>query len=100
MFFNTRDTQIICYKDLKPQDICLMSLKPFTYKINCWKKVRQLFFQFSQLMVFAYLQLNERLNVERVPVKSFCGLCTHLENKILKHNYCMVLTVFWGYPVI
>ncbi len=34
-------------------------------------------------------QLSEQLNAEKVLAKSFRGLCTRLQNKVLGHNLCM-----------
>lgn len=41
----------------------------------------------AQSSVFS--QLSEQMNAEKVLVKSFRGLCTRLQNKILGHNLRM-----------
>lgn len=77
------------YEDIKSQGICLMSLKPGNYKNNWPKELRQLIFRFRRRVETVFSQLSEQLNAEKVKAKSFHGLCTRLENKILGHNLCM-----------
>lgn len=76
-------------QDMKEKGICLMSLKPSNYKDNWPKEVRQLIFRFRRRIETVFSQLSEQLNAEQVLAKSFQGLCTRLENKILGHNLCM-----------
>ena len=40
-------------------------------------------------METVFSQLSGQLNAERVLAKSFRGLCTRLQNKVLGHNLCM-----------
>lgn len=83
-------------QDMWEQGICLMSLKPSNYKNNWPKPVRQLIFQFRRRVETVFSQLSEQLNAERVLAKSFHGLCTRLENKILGHNLCMAFMSIFG----
>ena len=66
-----------------------MSLKPSSYKTNWPKEVRQLIFRFRRRVETVFSQLSEQMNAEKVLAKSFRGLCTRLQNKILGHNLCM-----------
>lgn len=77
------------------QKICLMPLKPSNAKDNWPANVRQLIFRFRRRVETVFSQLTEQLNAERVLAKSFYGLCTRLENKILAHNLCMALNSFF-----
>lgn len=52
------------WDDMRRQGICLMSLKPSSYKTNWPAEIRRLIFGFR-------------------------GLCTRLQNKVLGHNLCM-----------
>lgn len=85
-------------EEMKSQGICLMSLKPRTYKNNWSKEVRQLIFRFRRRVETVFSQLSEQLNAERVLAKSFHGLCTRLENKILGHNLCMAFNSIFQEP--
>lgn len=41
---------------------------------------------------------SEQLNAERVLAKSFRGLCTQLQNKVLGHNLCMAFNSIFLEP--
>ena len=75
--------------DMRRKGICLMPLKPSSYKRNWPREIRQLIFRFRRRIETVFSQLSEQLNAERVLAKSFRGLCTRLQNKILGHNLCM-----------
>lgn len=77
------------YDDMRKKGICLMSLKPSNYKKNWPREIRQLIFRFRRRVETVFSQLSEQLNAERVLAKSFRGLCTRLQNKVLGHNLCM-----------
>ena len=77
------------YDDMCRKGICLMSLKPSNYKKNWSKEIRQLIFRFRRRVETVFSQLSGQLNAERVLAKSFRGLCTRLQNKVLGHNLCM-----------
>lgn len=85
-------------RDMQEKGICLMSLKPSNYKVNWPKEVRQLIFSFRRRIETVFSQLSEQLNAERVLAKSFQGLCTRLQNKILGHNLCMAFNSIFGEP--
>lgn len=85
-------------EDMKSYGICLMSLKPSNYKNNWPKEIRQLIFRFRRRVETVFSQLSEQLNAERVLAKSFRGLCTRLENKILGHNLCMAFNSIFQEP--
>ena len=76
--------------------ICLMSLKPSNHKNNWTKEIRQLIFRFRRRVETVFSQLSEQLNAEKVLAKSFHGLCTRLQNKILGHNLCMAFNSVFG----
>lgn len=76
-------------EDMLSKGICLMSLKPSNYKTNWPKAVRQLIFRFRRRIETVFSQLSEQMNAEKVLAKSFRGLCTRLQNKVLGHNLCM-----------
>ena len=77
------------FQDMSSKGVCLMSLKPSNYKDNWPKEIRQLIFRFRRRVETVFSQLSEQLNAEKVLAKSFWGLCTRLQNKILGHNLCM-----------
>lgn len=77
------------YEDMCRRGICLMSLKPSNYKKNWPADIRRLIFRFRRRVETVFSQLSEQLNAEKVLAKSFRGLCTRLQNKILGHNLCM-----------
>lgn len=77
------------FADMYRKGICLMSLKPSNYKNNWPTEIRQLIFRFRRRVETVFSQLSEQLNAEKVLAKSFRGLCTRLQNKILGHNLCM-----------
>lgn len=77
------------WEDMQEKGICLMSLKPSNHKNNWPKEVRQVIFRFRRRIETVFSQLSEQLNAEKVLAKSFRGLCTRLQNKILGHNLCM-----------
>lgn len=76
-------------EDMRKKGICLMSLKPSNYKTNWPREIRQLIFRFRRRVETVFSQLSGQMNAERVLAKSFHGLCTRLQNKILGHNLCM-----------
>ncbi len=85
------------FEDMRAKGICLMSLKPSNYKTNWPRKVRQLIFRFRRRVETVFSQLSEQMNAEKVLAKSFQGLCTRLQNKILGHNLCMAFnSIFSG----
>jgi len=84
-----RYTGAALWEELRAKGICLMSLKPFNYKDNWPKPIRQLIFRFRRRVETVFSQLSEQLNAEKVRAKSFRGLCTRLQNKTLAHNLCM-----------
>lgn len=87
----------ILWEDMRRQGVCLMSLKPSNYKENWPKEVRQLIFRFRRRVETVFSQLTEQMNAERVLAKSFQGLCTRMQNKILGHNLCMAFnSIFRG----
>lgn len=87
-------------EDMRSKGICLMSLKPSSYKTNWPKEIRQLIFRFRRRVETVFSQLSEQMKAERVLAKSFRRLCTRLQNKILGHNLCMHSTAFFGKHVI
>ena len=88
----------ILWEDMKQQGVCLMSLKPSNYKENWPREVRQLIFCFRRRVETVFSQLTEQTNAERVLAKSFRGLCTRLQNKILGHNLCMAFNSIFREP--
>ena len=88
----------LLWEDMKKQGVCLMSLKPSNYKENWPKEVRQLIFRFRRRIETVFSQLTEQTNAERVLAKSFRGLCTRLQNKILGHNLCMAFNSIFREP--
>ena len=76
-------------EDMRAKGICLMSLKPSSYKTNWTKENRQLIFRFRRRVETVFSQLSKQMKAKRVLAKSFRGLCTCLQNKILGHNLCM-----------
>ena len=85
-------------EDMRTKGICLMSLKPSNYKTNWPKESRQLIFRFRRRIETVFSQLSEQMNAEKVLAKSFRGLCTRLQNKILGHNLCMVFNSIFQEP--
>ena len=83
-------------EDMREKGICLMSLKPSNHKNNWPKEIRQLIFRIRRRVETVFSQLSEQLNAEKVRAKSFQGLCTRLENKILGHNLCMAFNSIFG----
>lgn len=83
-------------QDMHEKGICLMSLKPSNYKNNWPTEIRQLIFRFRRRVETVFSQLSEQLNAEKVLAKSFHGLCTRLQNKILGHNLCMAFNSVFG----
>ncbi len=75
--------------EMYAKGVCLLSLKPSNYKTNCPQKTRQLIFRLRRRVETVFSQLSEQMNAERVLAKSFRGLSTRLQNKILGHNLCM-----------
>ena len=75
--------------DMQNKGICLMSLKPSNYKKNWPTEIWRLIFRFRRRVETVFSQQSEQLNAERVLAKSFQGLCTRLQNKVLGHNLCM-----------
>ena len=73
-------------------------MKPSNYKENWPKEVRQLIFRFRRRVETVCSQLAEQTNAERVLAKSFRGLCTRLQNKILGHNLCMAFNSIFRKP--
>ena len=75
-----------------------MSLKPSNYKKNWPAQIRQLIFRFRRRVETVFSQLSGQLNAERVLAKSFRGLCTRLQNKVLGHNLCMAFNSIFQTP--
>ena len=88
----------VLFDDMRRKGICLMSLKPSNYKNNWPTQIRQLIFRFRRRVETVFSQLSEQLNAERVLAKSFRGLCTRLQNKILGHNLCMAFNSIFQTP--
>ena len=86
------------WEDMQEKGICLMSLKPSNHKNNWPKEVRQMIFRFRRRIETVFSQLSEQLNAEKVLAKSFRGLCTRLQNKILGHNLCMAFNSIFKEP--
>lgn len=86
------------WEDMQEKGICLMSLKPSHHKNNWPKEVRQVIFRFRRRIETVFSQLSEQLNAEKVLAKSFRGLCTRLQNKILGHNLCMAFNSIFREP--
>lgn len=86
------------FNDMQRKRICLMSLKPSNYKKNWPTEIRQLIFRFRRRVETVFSQLSEQLNAEKVLAKSFRGLCTRLQNKILGHNLCMAFNSIFREP--
>lgn len=86
------------WEDMQEKGICLMSLKPSNHKNNWPKEVRQVVFRFRRRIETVFSQLSEQLNAEKVLAKSFRGLCTRLQNKILGHNLCMAFNSIFREP--
>lgn len=80
----------VLFGEMRCKGICLMSLKPSNYRNNWPTQIRQLIFRFRRRVETVFSQLSEQLNAEKVLAKSFRGLCTRLQNKVLGHNLCMV----------
>ncbi|MDE6253342.1 MAG: IS982 family transposase [Lachnospiraceae bacterium] len=78
-------------REMKEQGICLMALKLSNSKTDWSKSVRQLIFKQRRRIETVFSQLSEQLNAEKVPAKSFQGLCNRLVNKILAYNLCLAL---------
>lgn len=78
-------------EEMADRDIQLMSLKRSNNKNNWPKAIRQLIFKLRRRIETVFSQLTEQLNAERVLAKSFRGLCTRIQNKILAYNLCMVI---------
>ena len=79
------------HDEMKEHGICLMSLNRSNSKNDWQKSVRQLIFRLRRRVETVFSQLSGQLNAERVLAKSFQGLCTRLQNKILAYNLCLVL---------
>lgn len=88
----------LLFDDMQRKGICLMSLKPSNYKKNWSKDIRQLIFRFRRRVETVFSQLSEQLNAEKVTAKSFRGLCTRLQNKVLGHNLCMAFNSIFQEP--
>ena len=86
------------WEDMQEKGICLMSLKPSNHKNNWPKEVRQVIFRFRRRIETVFSQLSEQLNAEKVLAKSFRGLCTRLQNKILGHNLWMAFNSIFREP--
>lgn len=84
--------------DMQNKGICLMSLKPSHYKKNWPTEIRRLIFRFRRRVETVFSQLSGQLNAERVLAKSFRGLCTRLQNKVLGHNLCMAFNSIFLEP--
>lgn len=63
----------VLWDDIRRQGICLMSLKPSSYRKNWPAEIRCLIFCFR-------------------------GLCTRLQNKVLGHNLCMAFNSIFRLP--
>ena len=83
-------------EDMSGQGICLMALRRSNSRTDWPRPVRQLIFRLRRRVETVFSQLTEQLNAERVPAKSFQGLCIRLANKILAYNLCMVLNSIFG----
>lgn len=88
----------VLFDDMRQKGICLMALKPSNYKKNWPTQIRQLIFRFRRRVETVFSQLNGQRNAERVLAKSFRGLCTRLQNKVLGHNLCMVFNCIFQTP--
>lgn len=77
------------FDDMRAKGICLMPLKPSNYKTNWLGETRRLIFRFRRRAETVFSQLSGQMNAEKVLAKSYHGLCTRLQNKILAHNLCM-----------
>lgn len=86
------------FDDMQRKGICLMSLKPSNYKKNWPRDIRRLIFCFRRRVETVFSQLSEQLNAEKVIAKSFRGLCTRLQNKVLGHNLCMAFNSIFQEP--
>lgn len=86
------------FEDMQSKGICLMSLKPSNYKKNWSTDIRRLIFRFRRRVETVFSQLSEQLNAEKVLAKSFRGLCTRLQNKVLGHNLCMAFNSIFRDP--
>lgn len=78
-------------QELANQGICLMALKPSNSKTNWLKPIRQMIFKQRRRIETVFSQLTEQLNAEKVLAKSFHGLCTRIQNKILAYNLCLAI---------
>ena len=76
-------------EDMCSKGICLKPLKPTSYKTNWSKEIRQLVFRFRRRVETVFPQLSEQMKEERVLAKSFRGLYTHLQNKLLGLIICV-----------
>lgn len=88
----------LLFEDMQSKGICLMSLKPSNYKKNWPTDIRRLIFRFRRRVETVFSQLSEQLNAEKVLAKSFRGLCTRLQNKVLGHNLCMAFNSIFRDP--
>ena len=76
-------------EDMRLKGICLVLLKPSSYKTNWPKEARQLIFCLQRRGETVFSQFGVQVKAESVLAKSFRGLCTRLQNMILGHNFCM-----------
>lgn len=79
------------FEEIREKGIRLMSLKPSNYKTNWPRKLRQLIFRLRRRVETVFSQLSEQMNAEKVLAKSYRGLCTRLQNKMLGHNLCIFI---------
>ena len=84
------------FEDMQKAHICLMALKRSNSKEQYPKNVRRLIFRLRRRVETVFSQLSEQLHAERVLAKSMRGLKTHLVNKILAYDLCMVINHLFG----
>lgn len=60
------------------------------------KKFRQVIFKIRRRIETTFSQLTEQLNIEGVKAKSFWGLRTRLQTKILAFNLCIFINQLMG----
>lgn len=77
--------------ELASNGITIYALLPKHQKKQYPKEFTKQIFKIRRRIETVFSQLTELLNAERVLAKSFWGLCTRIQNKILAHNLCMVI---------
>ncbi|SHK50569.1 Transposase DDE domain-containing protein, partial [Paramaledivibacter caminithermalis DSM 15212] len=78
------------------KNINLIPLKRNNSKDQYPKSIKQLIFKARRRIETTASQLTEQLNIEKVLAKSFWGLQTRLETKLLAYNLCYFINKALG----